>query len=89
MDVNYEITNEASLELHRALCYFKLYDKENDFMDDLLEQLRTISSMPKAFQIRYKKVRIVSLENFHYSIHYSIFTDKVIILRILNQNQDF
>ncbi|GGG40224.1 hypothetical protein GCM10010976_09810 [Bizionia arctica] len=89
MVVNYEISNEADLELHKALCYLKLFDKEDEFKDDLLDQLRVICSMPKAFQVRYKKVRIVNLEKFHYSIHYSIFKDKIIILRIINQNQDF
>lgn len=89
MDVNYEISNEADLDLDRALCYFKLYEKEDDFIEDLLDQIRIIRAMPKAFQIRYKKVRIVNLESFQYSIHYTIFRNKVIILRILNQSQDF
>ncbi|MEO7284424.1 MAG: type II toxin-antitoxin system RelE/ParE family toxin [Gelidibacter sp.] len=89
MDVNYEISNEADVDLDRAICYFRLYEKEEDFIEDLLEQLRIICAMPKAFQVRYKKVRIVSLENFQYSIHYTIFRDRIIILRILNQSQDF
>ena len=89
MDVNYDISLEAELELNKALCYFKLYDKENDFMDDLLDQLRIVSAMPEAFQIRYKKVRIVSLENYNYSIHYAVYKNSVIVLRIINQNQDF
>lgn len=89
MDVNYEISNEADIDLDRALCYFKLHEKEDDFIEDFLDQLRIVCAMPKAFQVRYKKVRIVNLENFQYSIHYTIFKKKVIILRILNQSQDF
>ena len=60
MDVNYEISKEADIEFHRAICYFKLYNKEESFIDDLLNQLRVICSMPKAFQLRYKNVRIVN-----------------------------
>ncbi len=89
MDVNYEISKEADVELHKAICYFKLYNKEESFMDDLLNQLRVVCSMPKAFQLRYKKVRIVNLEHFNFSIHYTIYNKRIIILRILNQNQDF
>ena len=36
MDVNYEISKEADIEFHRAICYFKLYNKEESFIDDLL-----------------------------------------------------
>ncbi|MEN3323087.1 hypothetical protein VP395_05075 [Mariniflexile soesokkakense] len=63
--MNYEISKEADVELQKAICYFKLYYKEESFMDDLLNQLRIICSMPKAFQVWYNKVRIVSLEHFN------------------------
>ena len=89
MDVNYEICKEADIEFHRAICYFKLYNKEESFIDDLLNQLRVICSMPKAFQLRYKNVRIVNLEHFNFSIHYTIYHDLIVVLRILNQNQGF
>ncbi|MEP1486937.1 MAG: type II toxin-antitoxin system RelE/ParE family toxin [Algibacter sp.] len=89
MDVNYKFTNEAELELYRAICYFKLYKKDELFLDDLLEQLRAVYAMPVAFQIKYRQVRIVSLEKYSYSIHYTIYEDSIIILRILNQKQDF
>jgi hypothetical protein len=87
--VNYKFSNEANLELHRAVCYFKLQQKEGLFLDDLIKQLKRILSMPELFQVRYKKVRIVSLEYFNYSIHYTVFRNEIIVLRILNQNQDF
>lgn len=89
MGVNYEISKEADIELYRAMCYFKLYNKETSFMDDLLNHLRVICLMPKAFQLRYKNVRIVNLEHFNFSIHYTIYHERIVILRILNQNQDF
>ncbi|WP_105472416.1 type II toxin-antitoxin system RelE/ParE family toxin [Jejuia pallidilutea] len=87
--MNYKFSNEANLELHRAVCYFKLQQNEGLFLDDLIKQLKRILSMPELFQVRYKKVRIVSLEYFNYSIHYTVFRNEIIVLRILNQNQDF
>ena len=90
MEENYEISDEAKLELHRALCYFKLIQKDELFLDDLINQIRSIISMPHAFQIRYKSVRIIQFENFDYSIHYRIKKDGIIkIYRIINQYQDF
>ncbi len=90
MEENYRFSDEAKLELHRALCYFRLMHKEDVFMDDLISQLRLISSMPTAFQIRYKSVRILGFNKFNYSIHYRIKTDgDILIYHILNQKQDF
>ena len=90
MEKNYEFSNEAKLELHRAQCYFKLIQKEEAFLEDLINQLRLIISMPQAFQVRYKGIRIINFENFYYSIHYRIKKNGVtIIYHILNQKQDF
>lgn len=87
--MNYEFSEEASLELHRAICYFKFQQKENLFLDDLIKQLKRISSMPELFQVRYRKIRIVSFEYFNYSIHYTIYRNKIIVLRVLNKKQNF
>ncbi len=89
MEENYNFSDEAKQELHRALCYFKLILKDELFLDDLVNQIRLILSMPEAFQIRYRNVRIVQLENYNYSIHYSIYGENIYILRILSQYQDF
>lgn len=70
MEENFEFSEEARLELYRATCYFKLIDKENEFFDDLINQLNLILSMPDTFQVRYKNVRIVHFDKFEYSIHY-------------------
>ena len=89
MDVNYEITHVAQQELDRALCYFKIIDKEEDFLNDLMSQFGSIVKMPYAFQLRYKQTRIASLNQFNYSIHYSVYENTIFILRIINQNQDY
>lgn len=87
--MNYKFSQEAELELYRAQCYFKLQQKEEDFLDDLLMQLKIIQTMPYAFQIRYRNVRIVNLDYFDYSIHFAMHNGTIYILRILNQKQDF
>lgn len=89
MAVNYEISKEADVDLHKAMCFFRIYDKDEAFADDLLNQLQLICSMPKAFQLRYNKVRIVQLKHFNFSIHYTILNKRIIVLKILNQTQDF
>ncbi|MEZ4795574.1 MAG: type II toxin-antitoxin system RelE/ParE family toxin [Flavobacteriaceae bacterium] len=90
MEESYEFSEEAKLELYKAQCFFKLIGKEKDFLDDLVNQLKRIMSMPQAFQIRYNSVRIVHFENFNYAIHYRQRKDgSIIVYRILNQNQDF
>lgn len=89
MEENYDISDEAKLELHKAKCFFEFLEKEEEFLDDFLHQLRVISQMPYGFQIRYRNVRIVKFEHFNYSIHYAIFNEQIIILRILNQLQSY
>jgi hypothetical protein len=80
---------DAKRELHRAKCFFDSIDKGEDFLEDLDNQILMILSMPFAFQIRYKEVRIVKFDHFSYTIHYIINDNEIIILNILNQIQDF
>ena len=90
MEENFEFSAEAKTELFRAKCYFKLIDREEEFLDDLINQLNIIQNMPEAFQIRYKSVRIVHFDIFDYSIHYRLkLNGKITIYHILNQKQDF
>lgn len=90
MAKNYEFSEEAKLELHRAQCYFKLIGREDDFLNDLVNQLRRILSMPRAFQIRYKSIRVIYFEHFKYAIHYRVKENgDIIIYNVLNQNQEY
>lgn len=89
MIVNYEMSDDAISDLHKAQCFFKFVNKENAFMENLLKQLRLVKSMPKAFQIRYRNIRIVQFSKFEYSIHYIVLDDKIRILKIINQRQNF
>ncbi len=87
--MNYEITDVAYKELDKALCYFKLIEKEDEFFDDLMNQIRLIIKLPYAFQLKYRHVRVITLNHFNYSIHYTIYNDTIYILRIINQTQNF
>lgn len=45
--------------------------------------------MPTAFQVRYRDVRIVTLDAFNYAIHYMVYKDVVSVLHIFGQKQDY
>lgn len=80
---------DAKNELHRAKCFFDSIEMGEAFLDDLETQISLILSMPSAFQVRYKDVRIIKFDHFSYTIHYTIAQNDIIILNILNQFQDF
>lgn len=81
--------DDAIRELHRAKCFFDSIEKGIEFLNDFENQIELIKTMPFAFQIRYKNVRIVNFEHFSYTIHYMVIFDTVIILNILSQFQDY
>lgn len=83
------ISKEAEVELSVADCYFRTKDLEKAFRADLLKQLEFLEATPFSFQMRYKEVRIILFNHFNYSIHYIIKDQTVLILRILNQRQNF
>ena len=82
-------TQEAKLEFHKALCFMDFIGKKELFWDDTEKQLELIKQFPNAFQIKYKSIRIVSLEHFNYSLHYQVFEDYNLIHSFLNQSQNF
>ncbi len=84
-----QISKEAQIELGTAECYFRLKNLERDFLSDFARQLQFLKTTPTSFQVKYKTIRIVQFEKFNYSIHYIIQDKQVLILRILNQRQDF
>ena len=83
------ISKEAEIELSVADCYFRTKDLEDAFRADFLKQLKFLETTPLSFQKKYKEVRIILFSDFNYSIHYIIEGEQVLILRILNQRQDF
>lgn len=88
-DEDVEFSDEANLDFHKAECYMDFNGKLEEFWVDMDKQIELIKEFPYAFQIRYKNVRIVTLENFNYSIHYITMSKGIMVYRFLNQSQDF
>lgn len=82
-------TDEARIELHKAKCFFEFSNKEDAFWEDFNRQIAMLLVMPKAFQVRYRDVRIITLERFDYSIHYVVKPYGILIYRFLNQRQNY
>jgi len=89
MGDNIQFTEEAKIEFHKANCFFELNNKEDAFWIDVNRQMDLLMIMPFAFQIRYKNIRIINLEQFAYSIHYIIKPYGVLVYRFLNKQQDY
>ena len=86
------ITPTALLDISEAFEYYnsKAKDLGYKFTDDVDNNLRIISLMPKAYSIRYKKVRGKLLKKFPFLILY-IESEKlksIEILRIFNTYQN-
>ncbi|MBC3757089.1 hypothetical protein H7U19_01645 [Hyunsoonleella sp. SJ7] len=84
-----KFTEEARIEFHKVKCYMTLVGKEEDFWTDVDRQLHIALQYPEAFQVRYKNVRIITLERFNYSIHYVLKPYGILVYRFLMQNQDY
>ena len=82
-------TDEARIEIHKAKCFFEFNNKEEEFWEDFNRQIEILFLMPEAFQVRYKNVRIITLERFNYSIHYVTKPYGILIYRFLGQRQDY
>ncbi|MEO1029894.1 MAG: hypothetical protein AAFX55_00735 [Bacteroidota bacterium] len=89
MEDKIRFDDDAIRELHRAKCFFDTIGKGREFLDDFENQIERIKAMPMAFQIRYREVRIINFSRFSFTIHYTFIHNKVIILNILNQFQEY
>lgn len=88
-DKHVEFSNDAKIEFHKAKCFMEFNGKEDEFWEDVERQLQLILQFPQAFQVRYKTVRITTLEKFNYSIHYVLKPYGILVYRFLNQIQDY
>jgi hypothetical protein len=89
MAYNILISKEAEIELGVADCYFRTKNLERAFREDFVKQLEFLERTPLSFQKKYRDVRVILFNDFNYSIHFIIEDQKVLILRILNQRQNF
>ena len=83
------ISKEAEIELEVADCYFRTKNLEKAFREDFYKQLEFLKNTPLSFQKKYRDIRIILFTAFNYSIHYIVEDNTVLILRILNQRQNF
>ncbi|WP_299128116.1 type II toxin-antitoxin system RelE/ParE family toxin [uncultured Winogradskyella sp.] len=89
MEENFSFSEDAKRELHRIACYFEYLEKGDQFFNDFIRQLNLLKQFPYSFQVRYKDVRIVALENYPYSLHYRVIKGHIYIVHVLNQSQDY
>ena len=89
VDKDVEFSDEANFDFHKAQCFMEFNGKLEEFWNDVNRQDELIKEFPFAFQIRYKNVRIVPLEDFNYSFHYIVKPKGILVYRFLNQSQNF
>lgn len=89
MAVKIEYNEQAQLDIHRAKCFFDLSGKGEDFLDDLFRHEDLIKILPEMYQIKYRMIRIVNLENFKYPIHYIFQNNQIYIYRIYPDDQEY
>lgn len=82
-------TDEAKIDIHKAKCFFEFNKREDEFWEDFNRQIKIIFFMPETFQVRYRNIRIITLERFDYSIHYMVKPYGILIYRFLNQRQNY
>lgn len=84
-----KFTSEAREEFHKVKCFMEFKGFDEEFWIDVDKQLNFIKDFPEAFQVRYKNIRIITMDRFNYSIHYVEKSYGILVYRFINQNQDF
>lgn len=82
-------SEDAKRDIYKAKCQYDLVQKGDLFLDDIFNTLEFVKLMPKAFQIKYDGVRIITLNHFSFNIHYELMNDKIKIYRVLHQRQNY
>lgn len=83
------VSHEAQIELATTECYFRSKNLAVEFLEDFLHQISFLEKTPTSFETKYRNIKIILFEHFNFSIHFVIENDQVIILRILNQRQNY
>ena len=89
MGYEVHLSDEAQIELDVVECFFRSKNLHNAFLTYFFKQVDYLEVHPESFQIKYRNIRILCFDDFNYSIHYIIRSKEVLILRILNQQQNF
>lgn len=88
--MNHSFVNKPKVifDIEDVVDHYKTINPElaNAFLDRLEEAKKYIADFPEAFQIKYKNVRTVLLEQFPYHNHYIIDDDKkqIVVLGVIH-----
>lgn len=87
---NLEIIPLAQIDVQDISDYYKrisikLRDK---FLSDLRVYLENIQSNPKAFQLKYKEVRVVFFKRFPYGIFYKIYDNNIKVIAVVHTSRN-
>jgi plasmid stabilization system protein ParE len=88
--MNYTFVNKPAVayDIEDIINYYVNINPElaTAFLDRLEEAKKYIIDFPEAFQIKYKNVRTVLLEQFPYHIHYIVDEEKkqIVVLAIIH-----
>jgi plasmid stabilization system protein ParE len=88
--MSYVFVNKPSVayDIQDIVDYYKIINSNLAiaFLDRLEETKKHIANFPEGFQIKYKNVRTVLLEQFPYHIHYFIDDEKmqIIVLAVIH-----
>lgn len=88
--MNHSFVNKPKVifDIEDVVDHYKTINPElaNAFLDRLEEAKKYIADFPEAFQIKYKNVRTVLLEQFPYHVHYIIDDDKkqIVVLGLIH-----
>ncbi len=90
----YEVMYHAMVasEIRDARKWYKNISEnlEIKLVEEIKKGIKKVTESPLQYQVKYKNVRTVYLENFHYGIHY-IFSDdcSLTILAFIHTSRDF
>ncbi|WP_269226474.1 type II toxin-antitoxin system RelE/ParE family toxin [Flavobacterium eburneipallidum] len=88
--MSYNFVNKPNVnqDIEDIVVYYKNINPElaNAILDRVEEAKKHISDFPLAFQIKYKNVRTILLEQFPYHIHYIVddTNKQIVVLAIIH-----
>ncbi|RAI85984.1 type II toxin-antitoxin system RelE/ParE family toxin [Algoriphagus yeomjeoni] len=92
--MNFSFVNRPKVknDIVKAIGYYSEIDPKlsKQFLYRIREAKNRIAQSPKGFQIKYKEVRTILLNQFPYHIHYMIKSPKgqIVILAIIHTHQN-
>lgn len=84
------VKDEAEEDLQSAYDWYEeqQFGLGDTFLNQIDQSFNEILNNPKAFQKRYKKVRMNFTQQFPFGVHYKIEQNKIVVLAVLHTNRD-